>query len=213
MLSPVDVAAPYLDRIAKPAGFVLGLDFGMTRDYSALIVNEKRPYWTDDVYHAIRFAHRFKRRTKYQDVAREVADVMARLPPRPEPPALYADSTGVGKPVCDLLRGEGLHPYDVTITAGAHCSYNGYAISLPKSILVSTLNVALQNGMIGIAGNLPWQEQLVRELGAFRMTVTAAGHDVFNSRTEADHDDLVIALGLAVWGAARVFRTFRTVFL
>ena len=69
------------------------------------------------------------------------------------------------------------------------------------------------DGTLRIAAGLPFRAQLERELGAFRVTTSAAGNDSFNSRTEADHDDLVIAMGLAVWGASRNIRPRRTVLL
>jgi hypothetical protein len=187
----------------------------MARDFSAVVVNEKRvPFWTpDEPFHLMRYAHRFRIGTKYGDVAREVAAIMQQLPARPEKPQLYADSTGVGRPVCDLLRDNGLNPFDVTLTGGANWATNGNQISLPKSVLASTLNVGFQTRSIIIAADLPWRDQLTRELEAFHVSRSDAGNDQFGSRTEADHDDLVIALGLAVWPATIGAITGRTIML
>ena len=211
----VDVPCPALNFWGHPTGFFVGLDLGQARDYSAIIVNEKRVARDGGIFHAIRFAHRFRLGTNYLDVAREVADLMDRLPERPEPPQVWADNTGVGRPVSDLLRDQGLRPWNVNLTAGANWSISGdRTISLPKSIMASTLNVALQNGEIGFAGDLPWLDQLTRELGTYRVTTTAAsGVDSFSARTEADHDDFVVSLGLAVFGASRNFGAARTVII
>jgi hypothetical protein len=46
----------------------------------------------------------------------------------------------------------------------------------------------------------PEAETLVRELQDFRMEFTAAGHLTFNARS-GKHDDLVLALAIAVWRA------------
>lgn len=209
-----DTPCPALDLYGLPVGFYIGLDLGQARDHSAIIVNEKRVSQDGAAFHAIRWAHRFRLGTNYLDVAREVADLLGRLPQRPEPPALWADNTGVGRPVSDLLREQGLTPWNVNLTAGANWSISGArTISLPKAIMASTLNVALQNGDIGFAADLPWLEIITRELGTYRVTQTASGVDSFNSRTEADHDDFVVALGLAVFGASRNFQPFRTVML
>src|SRR6185503_20854674 len=136
-----DPSARYLtSRHGEATGFVVGLDLGQVRDHSAVVINEKRMLgWRDEPTHVIRFVHRFRLGVKYHDVAREVADLIAQLPRLPDPPMLYADSTGVGRPVCDLLREEGLTPFDVTLTAGANWSISGRSISLPKSLLASTL--------------------------------------------------------------------------
>jgi hypothetical protein len=40
---------------------------------------------------------------------------------------------------------------------------------------------------------------LAQELRAFRVKVTAAGNETFESWREPDHDDLVLAVALAVW--------------
>jgi hypothetical protein len=40
---------------------------------------------------------------------------------------------------------------------------------------------------------------LVKELKAFKVTVTTAGHETFEAWRERDHDDLVLAVALAVW--------------
>jgi hypothetical protein len=197
----------YLGQFGQPTGFYIGLDLGMARDFSAIVISEKRtPMWADcqRPFSVVRWAHRFKLGMKYGDIAREVAAIIDQLPPRPEPFRLFADSTGVGRPVCDQLRDEGLRPYDVTLTGGTNWSWEGSRISLPKAMLASRLNVEFQNQTIVIAGGLPWRDQITKELECFRVSRSDAGNDLFGSRTAADHDDFVIALGLAVWGATSV---------
>jgi hypothetical protein len=41
------------------------------------------------------------------------------------------------------------------------------------------------------------------ELRAFRVKLTPAGNDTFESARERDHDDLVLAMALAVWAGER----------
>jgi len=50
-------------------------------------------------------------------------------------------------------------------------------------------------------------------LGTYRVTTTISCADAFGSRTEADHDDLVVALMLSVFGASKYWDPPRTVFL
>ena len=210
----IDIACPYLDYFGYATGFFVGLDLGQARDFSALVVNEKRVGKDGLVFSAIRYAHQFRLGTNYLHVAAAVADLMVRLPQRPEPPSLWCDTTGVGRPVSDLLRDQGLSPWNVTLTAGQNWSLGANkSISLPKAIMASMINVALQNGDIGFAGDMPWLEQLCRELGTYRVSKTSSGLDSFNAKSEADHDDLVIALGLSVFAASRNWGPNRTVVL
>ncbi len=203
-----------LDAFGQPVSFAVGLDLGLHRDYSALVVNEKRVSELGTVFHAVQFAHRFRLGTPYFEVARSVADLVAQLPERPEPAAVWMDRTGIGDSVVEMLRAEGISPWKVVLGAGQNWALNpGRRISLPKSIAVSELNVVLQNGAIGFAADLPFLDQLVRELGTYRVTTTASGADAFSSKTQADHDDLVVALMLSVFGASKHWGIPRTVFL
>jgi hypothetical protein len=71
---------------------------------------------------------------------------------------------------------------------------------VPKLTLVSRLQALLHEGRLKIHKELPEAETLVRELQDFRVEFTAAGHLTFNARS-GKHDDLVLALAIAVWRA------------
>ena len=201
--------------LSDPIGFCVGLDLGQARDHSAITVNRKHiELSTGNPFHCIVLSHQFKLGTPYPDVARETAELLAQLPDLAEPPQLFADSTGVGRPLIDLLRGEGLMPFAVTLTAGQHWHMApGGWISLPKSEMVSTMTVALQRRMVAIAAEMPWLKQMVVELQTYRLSQTTAGTATFNARTEADHDDLVISLGLSIFGASKRWGGPRVVML
>ena len=47
--------------------------------------------------------------------------------------------------------------------------------------------------------DLPETPTLTAELAGFQMKVTAAGHDQYGAWREGAHDDLVLAVALAVW--------------
>jgi len=72
--------------------------------------------------------------------------------------------------------------------------------SVPKLTLVSGLQALLHEGRLKILRELAEAETLVRELQDFRVEFTAAGHLTFNARS-GKHDDLVLALAIAVWRA------------
>jgi hypothetical protein len=69
-----------------------------------------------------------------------------------------------------------------------------------KLILVSRLQALLHQGRLRILRQLPEAETLARELQDFRVEYTQAGNLAFNARS-GRHDDLVLALAIAVWRA------------
>lgn len=73
---------------------------------------------------------------------------------------------------------------------------------MPKGELVSKLQALLHSGDLRIASSLPDASVLARELQDFRVRFTEAGNATFNAR-EGAHDDLVLALALAVFGLSR----------
>lgn len=73
---------------------------------------------------------------------------------------------------------------------------------MPKGELVSKLQALLHSGDLRIAASLPDAAVLARELQDFRVRFTDAGNATFNAR-EGAHDDLVLALALAVFGLSR----------
>jgi hypothetical protein len=110
------------------------------------------------------------------------------------------DFTGVGRPVFDMFVYSGISPTGVLITGGTAETRDGATCSVPKLTLVSRLQALLHEGRLKILRELTEAETLVRELQDFRVEFTAAGHLTFNART-GKHDDLVLALAIAVWRA------------
>jgi hypothetical protein len=65
---------------------------------------------------------------------------------------------------------------------------------------VSAVQASLQTKRLKVATVLPETVTLMRELQAFRVKVNVAtGHESLEAWRERDHDDLVLAVGLAVW--------------
>jgi hypothetical protein len=69
-----------------------------------------------------------------------------------------------------------------------------------KLTLVSRLQALLHEGRLKIQRELAEAETLVRELQDFRVEFSPTGHLTFNARA-GKHDDLVLALAIAVWRA------------
>ena len=74
---------------------------------------------------------------------------------------------------------------------------------MAKKNLVGALQVPLQTRRIRIPAGLPLAAELAKELEAFRVKVTAHRNEVFESWRERDHDDMVVALAMALYLAQR----------
>jgi hypothetical protein len=135
--------------------------------------------------------------TPYPGIIAHVGRLLAKLPAGTE---LIIDFTGVGRPVFDMFVYSGISPLGVLITGGTVETSDGATRSVPKLTLVSRLQALLHEGRLKIQRELAEAETLVRELQDFRVEFTAAGHLTFNART-GKHDDLVLALAIAVWRA------------
>ena len=68
---------------------------------------------------------------------------------------------------------------------------------------MSVLQVVFQTERLRIASSLPLRPILIDELLNFRAKVTTTGNNTFEAWRESVHDDLVLALAIAVWYAER----------
>lgn len=184
--------------------YTVGLDLGQSADPSALIVAERldvtpadglRMTERRDLVHA----QRWTLGTPYPRIVDDVCDLLAE--PALEDAPLIVDATGVGRGVVDLFRDAhrdgrlSRYPIPITITAGEHA--NG--LHVPKQDLVSRVQALLQSGRLLIAEAMPLRAELERELEGFSAKTSAAGRTTYEALTERIHDDLVLALALAVW--------------
>jgi Terminase RNaseH-like domain len=135
--------------------------------------------------------------TPYPGIVAHVGRLLGKLPAGTE---LVIDITGVGKPVFEMFTYAGSSPVGVLITAGTAETRDSAICGVPKLTLVSRLQALLHEGRLKILRELAEAETLVRELQDFRVEFTAAGHLTFNARS-GKHDDLVLALAIAVWRA------------
>jgi len=178
-------------------GFILGLDLGQAQDYTGLITIEQAGERLDAVD-----IRRYRLGTPYPEIVEDVCKTLDT--PALKDAALVVDATGVGRPVVDMFRAANLYPTPVMITAGAHAHRddNGYWM-VPKKELVGAVQVALQTGTLKIARSLEHAQTLAQELTQFQTKITAAANDIYGAWREGQHDDLVLALALALWWAPR----------
>ncbi len=201
--------------------FVGGLDLGQVSDFSALVILEasgaKRNV-TADVRDRetglpmtstrpvemmpltqidVRHIERFPLQTKYTAIAQQTRIRCAGIP---MPRYLAVDQTGVGRGVIEHFSD--LSPIGITITNGATVNLVGnQEYTVPKRDLVAVAQLAVQNRVLRIAKGLPHAELLTNEMLKFRAKISAGGHDSYEAWRESEHDDLILALAMAIWAA------------
>ena len=137
--------------------------------------------------------------TNYVDVVARVKALLATPPLAERRCCLLVDITGVGRGVYDLMRREGLEAIGVSIHGGNDVSVTAEGWSVPKRDLIAAAQVRLQSRTLLIAAGLPEASTLVKELQDYRVKIDErTAHDSYNART-GRHDDLVLALSIAVW--------------
>jgi hypothetical protein len=197
-----------------PRIYTVGVDLGQAQDPTAVVVVEtetKTRVWVDEwlserraperVEHRVRHAERLPLQLPYPEQVAYVRGLLL----SPELPAkdteLVVDMTGVGRPVFDLFRMEGVKPVGVVITGGLEEVRDGVRVHrVPKILLVSRLQAALHAGELRFSPELAEADALRQEFSEFRMRHTDTGRLTFGAR-EGRHDDLVLALACAVWRA------------
>jgi hypothetical protein len=147
---------------------------------------------------------RYELGTPYPLMIERITALMNR-PPLAGRSTLLVDATGVGLPVVDALRDAGLDLEAVTITGGGKVTPVRGGWHVPKRDLIASAQIALQARRLIIAEGLPHTATLVKELQDYRVEISeATGHDSYNARSGA-HDDLVLAVALAVWNRDHVW--------
>lgn len=191
--------------------YVAGLDLGQKQDYSAvaLIERTKTVYDARDAYtydqiakteHRLVHAERLPLGTAYPDVVDRVRTLLAAAPGR-EARALVVDATGVGAAVVDLLRRSNMpgRMVPVTITGGDSVTQDRGAFRVPKRDVISCLQVGFEQRELLLEPGADLVETFIGELMAMRSVVTARGHERIEAWREGQHDDVVLAAGLAWW--------------
>jgi hypothetical protein len=181
----------------------MGIDLGQRQDFTAICVTEqqtrlveKRP---ETCYH-IRYLSRIELGTPYPAVAKRVAEIVTNVRARQVGKlTVYADATGVGLPVVDLLKAAGVPVIPCLFNHGdkRKAEKDEHRVSIGKAWLVSRLQALLASGCI----LLPKTEDaalLAEELINFEIRLSEDADFKAGAFKVGTHDDLVTALGLAV---------------
>ena len=188
----------------KEANLVVGMDLGKVSDHTAIAVvehlwkiEEDRP--PTDIYR-IGFVHRWPLETPYEAIISDLGAIIEEGGFRGAP--IIFDASGIGRTVAKLLHDAHLRrelgdymPQPIIITGAAKMVRN----QVPLADLIAAVVAPMQTGRLKLAAGLPDGEALLRELLTFHTKTTPTGNLSYGSERQRDHDDLVMAVALAVW--------------
>ncbi len=186
----------------SPHIFHIGLDLGQRQDFCALAIVECIPaqpaHWlhprsAQPAQFHLRYLERFPLRTPYLAVIKRLRE-LTNHPEIAHRCRLSVDASGLGEPVFAQFRSAELPcPLNaVSITGGEQVHPRDFGDNVPKRDLMAAIHVVLEEEQLQIAASLPETRRLVEEM-----------MNLHPGRNSRHHDDLVIALGLALWQARR----------
>jgi hypothetical protein len=186
--------------------YIMGVDLGQAMDPTAVCVIEHRE--TFKHHHSGEYRNQVSERFDVRHLARlplglsypSIVAEVGRLAARPPIVGceVIVDATGVGRPVADLFDVAGLRPTRVTITAGDAQSWVDGGWHVSKTHLISTIDARLHTGELKFAQELTEAGTMAEELKDFRRKVSASGRFQYEARA-TKHDDLVLAVSIALW--------------
>ena len=194
-----------INKETETKNTLIGVDLGQARDFSAIsIIKQQQDYGMDmfegknkigkRYYHVIHL-ERPPLETSYENIV----DRVIQLYRQTEKGKIVIDFTGVGRPVFDMFRREGVVPYGISITGGSQVTRDGYIYNVPKRDLAGCLQVLYQQQRIKVSGKLDHARTLNNELLDFKVKIDAeTGHDTYEHRS-GKHDDLVLSVACACW--------------
>lgn len=181
--------------------FFIGVDLGMSDDYTAIAVLEKLVVGSENIYH-LRSLKR-TRHIPYPEIVSKVREIM-QTPELRRDAVLVTDFTGVGTPIFQYFQKAGLRPFGVLIHGGDKVTKDGPVWKVPKRDLVGTMRLLMQNDLLKISWKLKLAKVLSGEMLNFKWKFNAAtAHDSYGAWREGDHDDLLLAVSMAAWMGER----------
>jgi hypothetical protein len=196
----------------------LGLDLGKERDHTVLALCERRwqlGEWSAALHEparrpvlVVRDLVRLPLRTAYTQVPQAIKNVFTRyeaaspyVVPVQTARNVVVDAGGVGGGVLDIIRQSQQTRYLPSLQLVPVFTSSGHEPGLtatgchtvPKRDLLTALRATIEARSLIVPRRLKMAEELFRELTGFRE----------NGGSTARHDDLAMALCLAVWWATR----------
>lgn len=193
----------------------IGIDLAKMRDRTALVFMESYPKEDvspkgrprHQVHHRILGLAKTPRGLDYPAQIEMIVDQVVAWAAE-DKVTLWVDDTGPGKAVVDMLRLHCPLPIrGITIGTGSQAVQHGQDATLPKALLVGVMEAAIASRRLHGTRELPrparpkmeasW-EDLDKELRSFGYQRLESG--TIKYEAQKGHDDMVIALALAIWG-------------
>jgi len=133
--------------------------------------------------------------TPYPAIAARISDIVRRLPRGRT--TVIVDRTGAHA-AYDMLVEKGLSPIGLTISGGDSVHWDGRYVTVPKMRLLTGLLSICYRDQLEISKSLRDYGELCRQLQNIGTMATDAGTGE-TWRARRGHDDLVIAVSMAVW--------------
>src|SRR5215472_7401862 len=133
--------------------------------------------------------------TPYPAIAARISDIVRRLPRGHT--TVIVDRTGAHA-AYDMLVEKGLSPIGLTISGGDSVHWDGRCVTVPKMRLLTGLLSICHRDELEISERLRDYVELRRQLQNIGTMATDAGTGE-TWRARRGHDDLVIAVSMAVW--------------
>ena len=194
--------------------YAAGVDVGKRHDPSALAIVERRQLMAPDgrhsnrpiengdpVYHVVH-AQRFPLHEPYPLQGQRLARLLSSREELAGCEVLI-DRTGVGDGVIDQWKRDIPEIRPIVLTAGREVVRAGRELHISKSVLIQELQGHLHYQTIKVPKDLPEAEAIAREAADFEVHYSASGALQWNAKSGA-HDDLIVAIALALFGASHV---------
>jgi phage FluMu gp28-like protein len=168
-----------LESSIPVAEYYAGVDFGKLQDYSVFAVLRR-----DGDILKIVYMYQFPLETSYTHVIGHLVRANQKFQFR----SVLVDQTGVGEPVLEEIRNQGLRNVEgVKFTVQT------------KEELLTSLKMAMEQNRLAI----PYHRQLCQQINEQQHEYSKSGHLQF-SHPENSHDDMLWALALAVTASMQV---------
>jgi len=165
-----------LEAVFPTGDYYAGLDFGKLQDYSVLTVLKREGETLKLVY-----LYQFPLETPYTHVIGQLVRANQKFKFR----KVLVDQTGVGEPVLEEIRNQGLS------------NIEGLKFTVQtKEELLSNLKIAMEQNRLAI----PYHRQLCTQINEQQYAYSKSGHLQFSHPTNS-HDDMLWALALSVYAA------------
>jgi hypothetical protein len=139
--------------------------------------------------------------TSYPDIVSHVGHLIDALGPSRKP-TLVVDKSGLGAPVLDYFKSEGLAPRGITITSGlkprGQCEGDW---NVPRDDLITQTQFLIDMGKLQIAKSLPLALDFVEELVHIRQSDGQRLKPKKAPIRKRIHDDLAMSALMPLWYA------------